>query len=35
MVTSYVDERFLSEKMKKAPAPVAFETFETALEGDG
>ncbi len=34
MVTAYVDERFLSEKLEKAPAPVSFETFETALKGD-
>jgi hypothetical protein len=34
MVISYVEERFLSEHLKKAPAPVSFETFETAFEDD-
>ena len=34
MMISYVDERFLSERLEKAPAPVSFETFEAALEGD-
>ncbi len=34
MLISYVDERFLSEHLEKAPAPVAFETFKAALEGD-
>src|ERR671916_375424 len=34
MLISYVDERFLSEHLEKAPAPVSFETFEAALEGD-
>jgi hypothetical protein len=34
MMISFVDERFLSERLEKAPAPVSFETFETALEGD-
>jgi hypothetical protein len=31
MMISYIDERFLSEPLEKAPAPVPFETFETAL----
>ena len=34
MVISYVEERFLSEHLKKAPAPVSFETFETTSEDD-
>jgi hypothetical protein len=34
MMISYVDERFLSERIEKAPAPVSFETFEAALERD-
>lgn len=34
MLISYVDERFLSEHLEKAPAPVTVETFEAALQGD-
>ncbi|MDP8971977.1 MAG: potassium channel family protein [Actinomycetota bacterium] len=34
MLISYVDERFLSEHLEKAPAPVSFETFKAALEDD-
>ena len=34
MMISYVNERFLSEHLEKAPAPISFETFEAALEGD-
>jgi Ion channel len=34
MLISYVDERFLSEHLEKAPDPVSFETFKAALEGD-
>lgn len=30
--TAYFDERFLSEPLEDAPAPVAFETFAAALE---
>ena len=32
MMTSYIDERFLSESLEKAPEPVPFETFEAAFE---
>jgi hypothetical protein len=34
MLISYIDERFLSEHLEKAPPPISFETFEAALEGD-
>jgi hypothetical protein len=34
MLISYVDERFLSEHLEKAPAPVSFEIFQAALDGD-
>jgi hypothetical protein len=34
MLISYINERFLSEHLEKAPAPVSFETFGAALEGD-
>ena len=34
MLISYVDERFLSEDLGKAPAPVSFETFKSALGGN-
>ncbi|MDQ4063219.1 MAG: potassium channel family protein [Actinomycetota bacterium] len=33
MMISYIDERFLSERLEKAPAPVSFERFTAALEG--
>jgi hypothetical protein len=32
MMTSYIDERFLSKSLEKAPEPVPFETFEAAFE---
>src|SRR5215217_1390224 len=32
MMTSYIDERFLSESLEMAPEPVPFETFEAAFE---
>jgi hypothetical protein len=32
MMTTYVDERFLSEQLEKAPAPVPFEMFKAALQ---
>lgn len=31
-ITTYLDERFLSEPLEDPPAPVPFETFEAALE---
>lgn len=31
-MTSYIDERFLSESLEEAPEPVPFETFEAAFE---
>ena len=34
MMISYVDERFLSVPLERAPAPVSFETFEAALDGE-
>ena len=34
MLISFVDERFLSERLEKAPAPVSFGTFQAALEGN-
>ncbi len=32
MMTSYIDERFLSESLEETPEPVPFETFEAAFE---
>jgi len=32
MMTSYIDERFLSKCLEEAPEPVPFETFEAAFE---
>jgi hypothetical protein len=32
MVTSFLEERFLSERLGEAPGPVPFETFRAALE---
>jgi hypothetical protein len=32
MMTSYIDERFLSESLEMAPEPVPFETFQAAFE---
>ena len=32
MMISYIDERFLSEHLEKAPAPVPFKRFKAALE---
>jgi hypothetical protein len=32
MVTTFLDERFLSEHLIEAPDPVLFETFQAALE---
>ena len=32
MVTAFLDERFLSERLEEAPNPVPFETFRAALE---
>src|ERR687894_296030 len=34
MMISYIDERFLSERLNKAPAPASFETFRAALEDE-
>jgi hypothetical protein len=34
MATSFLDERFLSENLEKAPAPVPFETFRSAYDQD-
>lgn len=34
MMISYVEERFLSEPLRKPPAPVSFETFRTSLDGE-
>ncbi len=34
MTTAFLDERFLSEELEKAPVPVPFGTFRAALEGD-
>ncbi len=32
MVTTFLEERFLSERLGEAPDPVPFETFRAALE---
>jgi hypothetical protein len=34
MVTTFLEERFLSEHLGEAPSPVPFETFRAALEHD-
>ena len=33
-LTTYLDERFLSEELEDSPEPVPFETFQAALERD-
>ena len=33
-LTTYLDERFLSEELENSPEPVPFETFQAALERD-
>ena len=34
MLISYVDERFLSEHLEKSAAPVSFDTFKAAFNGE-